>query len=123
MLADSDKKGKLRQECVDFFFNMAQSTGTLWENSDPYGSLDHGFASYAANLLVRYISGFIAAHGKKLLFTEATEKIDCAIRIPVGDEELLFERKGGKENLRIPQGYECVRQADERGKVRSEAVV
>ncbi len=106
MLARSDKRTQLRQECVDFFYGMAQKTGTLWENDNPCGSLDHGFASYAANLLVGYVSGFAGVHGHKILFTEAAEKIDCRIRIPVGKEELVFERADGVEKVRIPQGYE-----------------
>ena len=106
MLAESDKRARIRQECVDFFYGMAQQTGTLWENDNPCASLDHGFASYAANLLVCYVSGFRGVHGKKILFTEPAEKIDCRIRIPVGEGELIFERKQGKERVSIPQGYE-----------------
>ncbi len=106
MLAKSDRRTQLRQECVDFFYNMAKKTGTLWENDNPCGSLDHGFASYAANLLVGYVSGFAGVHGNKILFMDAAEKIDCRIRIPVGKDELVFERTNGIEKVLIPRGYE-----------------
>ena len=36
------------QECKDFFTQMAQLTGTLWEHSRLSASLNHGFASVAA---------------------------------------------------------------------------
>ena len=34
-----------------FFGAMCDLTGTLWENKEPVGSLDHGFASYVATVL------------------------------------------------------------------------
>ncbi len=36
------------QESAEFCGNMARTTGTLWEYKQGCGSLDHGFASYAA---------------------------------------------------------------------------
>ena len=35
-------------ECRDFFLDMAEMTGTLWEHSKLNASLNHGFASVAA---------------------------------------------------------------------------
>lgn len=37
----------------DFFGNMERLTGTLWENRSIHGSLDHGFASYAAAAMMK----------------------------------------------------------------------
>ncbi len=37
----------------DFFGRMEQLTGTLWENRAVHGSLDHGFASYAAVAMMK----------------------------------------------------------------------
>lgn len=42
-----NEKGKALQSVKGFFGNMANDTGTLWENRHVTGSLDHGFASYA----------------------------------------------------------------------------
>lgn len=39
---------KLLEDIKGYFGYMAKSTETLWENSEPHGSLNHGFASYAA---------------------------------------------------------------------------
>lgn len=40
-------------ECEDFFGGMAQKTGTLWENRTLKGSCNHGFASYAAVVMLK----------------------------------------------------------------------
>ena len=43
---------ELTKKCVsEFFLNMCDTTHTLWECREPWGSLDHGFASYVATLL------------------------------------------------------------------------
>lgn len=54
MLLDENKLySKLIDESKDYFLYMAERTGTLWENTGDYASCNHGFASYAAPMLVR----------------------------------------------------------------------
>ncbi len=48
MLVEMGEKELLLKDVKAFFGGMAKDTGTLWENKDKNGSLDHGFASYAA---------------------------------------------------------------------------
>lgn len=51
--------GEYRQvlaECRAFFTQMAELTGTLWEHSRLNASLDHGFASVAANYILESTS-------------------------------------------------------------------
>lgn len=47
------------EECRQFFYGMAEKTNTLWEHSKASCSLNHGFASVAANYILE------AYHGKK----------------------------------------------------------
>lgn len=48
---------KVLDETIDFFYKMAKATGTLWEHDSVHGSLNHGFASYSANLIFEAITG------------------------------------------------------------------
>ena len=51
-LLDRIGDASLTEKCVkEFFLKMCDTTGTLWECREPHGSLDHGFASYAATVL------------------------------------------------------------------------
>ena len=43
---------QLLHECTDYFYYMAERTGTLWENTTDYASCNHGFASYASVFLL-----------------------------------------------------------------------
>lgn len=45
-------------ESLDYFSGMAEKTGTLWEKDFPMASCNHGFASVAAVLLLRCITGY-----------------------------------------------------------------
>ena len=45
---------KVLEEIKSFFGGMAKLTGTLWEHNDVQrGSLNHGFASFAAVAVLR----------------------------------------------------------------------
>lgn len=105
ILAENGMKGKISTECLQYFYHMAVKTGTLWENDKPTASLDHCFASYAANLIVDYMIGFKALHGNEILFSKAACSMDCEIHIPVGEELLIYKRINGVEKMVIPNGY------------------
>ena len=105
MMNEYGDKNKIAEDCEDYFYNMAQVTGTLWEKDNLYASLNHGFASYAANLLVDYLTGYRGRQGKKLLFTKPATDMDCNLRLPLDNGVLRFERKDGKTVRVCPEGY------------------
>ena len=52
MLSRPELHQQLLTEIKGYFENMANLTGTLWENEDINGSLNHGFASFIAKVLL-----------------------------------------------------------------------
>ncbi len=97
MLREHGYWEKCADECIRFFDKMAVLTGTLWENNSVFGSLNHGFASYVANLLVEYLSGFrYDTRERKAHFVGAGRGGDCCIRIPTKNGELRYTRCAGK---------------------------
>ena len=52
LLSEAGLFREVFDETIDYFYKMATLTGTLWEYDCIYGSLDHGFASFIAVLLV-----------------------------------------------------------------------
>ncbi|MBP5216578.1 MAG: hypothetical protein J6038_01930, partial [Bacilli bacterium] len=56
ILLEAGYPEKVIEEAVAFFLPMAEQTGTLWEHSFAYGSLNHGFASYITVLLFKAIT-------------------------------------------------------------------
>ena len=42
---------RVLDECLDYFYEMAKKTGTLWEHNRPTASCNHGFASVAAVII------------------------------------------------------------------------
>ena len=55
ILLDDGENEKLLKEIRDFFLEMAETTGTLWENMTDYASCCHGFASFVAYVLNKII--------------------------------------------------------------------
>lgn len=51
ILTQYQLKDQCLREMEDYFYYMAEKTGTLWENTFDCASCNHGFASYAAYLI------------------------------------------------------------------------
>lgn len=52
-LFEIGQKEKLLSELVDYFYPMAEKTGTLWELNDSKSSLNHGFTSIVATWILK----------------------------------------------------------------------
>lgn len=42
---------QIKEEIVDYFYEMAVKTGTLWEHESPWASLNHGLTSVLLNII------------------------------------------------------------------------
>ena len=99
-------------EIQDYFFSMADRTGTLWEHMGNYASCDHGFASYIGHVLYRDILGIakIDRRNKEITLRFSDIVLEhCLGTIPVGDEAVSLEwkRSGNKieYSIQLPKGY------------------
>jgi len=103
---------QLMNEIQDYFYAMAQSTGTLWENMGAQASCNHGFASYIGHVLYRDVLGVsridYLAREITIQFTDS-ELMECNGAIPIDGNaiELMWNRVGNQINYRIktPPGY------------------
>ena len=83
------ERERVIRESLDYFSDMAEKTGTLWENDSPSASCNHGFASVAAVLLLRCLTGY-----------ETVEN-----GAPVFDKNFTFPKKYGvKVTFSYPDG-------------------
>ena len=99
-------------ESKGYCLKMARTTGTLWENDDPSGSCNHGFASHVAHLLCRDALGVrkietVRKPAVTLLLGDLPLQW-CRGRIPVGADFVTVEwwKAGGKLHyrVRVPAG-------------------
>lgn len=65
LLMREQKKVELLNECVRYFYDMTQKTGTLWENNTASASCDHGFASYVSRFIIYALFGFDVLYPEK----------------------------------------------------------
>ena len=106
-LLRNGRKAQVIDECKDFFYFMAQRTGTLWEHSYASGSLNHGFASFAVNLIIECVTGFIEADNITKTIYLAKPAIDCnvKVKIPVAEDYFTIQIKDGNIVTDQPKGY------------------
>lgn len=57
-LCNEGEYQRVIRESLDYFSKMADQTGTLWENGSAVASCNHGFASVAAVLMLRCMTGY-----------------------------------------------------------------
>lgn len=100
------RTARILDESKQFFYFMAERTGTLWENNKPEGSLNHGFAAYAANVIIEAVTGIsdydAATNSLKVIDPEV--KMDCRASIPFKGDRIVVDFKGDNRKISFPQG-------------------
>lgn len=105
-------QSQLLEEIQDYFYYMAERTGTLWENTSPHASCNHGFASYIGHVLYRDVLGISNIDYLKKEVTIRFTGInldECSGSIPVGDDviDLKWKLADGKivYSLNVPDDF------------------
>lgn len=98
-------------ECKEFFYFMAQRTGTLWEHSYPYGSLNHGFASVAANYIIECTTGLadIDFSNKTVTVITPVKGFFVNAKVPTPDGFIEISSNNGDIDFCLPEGYKLIR--------------
>ncbi|MDR1676178.1 MAG: hypothetical protein LBR86_06905 [Tannerella sp.] len=103
---------QLLPEIQDYFFAMADRTGTLWEHMHNDASCNHGFAAYIGHVLYRDVLGIhhidYAAKTVTIRFTDIVLEA-CSGSIPVEDKviRLSWTRSGDviRYSVFVPEGF------------------
>jgi alpha-L-rhamnosidase len=103
---------QLLPEIQNYFYSMADLTGTLWEHMQHEASCNHGFASYIAHVLYRDVLGIshINYAGKEITIRFTDILLDhCSGSIPIEDDAVTLKwvRSGNRIRyaLSLPEGY------------------
>ena len=97
-------------ECRGYFLFMARRTGTLWEHDSVYASCDHGFAAFAACLLVTAFTGIVGIDGKRrIVLTEKGVTVfpaDGYVSLPYAGGFIKVTVKDGVREVEMPEGWQ-----------------
>lgn len=100
---------QVADECVDYFYKMAQATGTLWEFDSTYASLTHCFASYIGNILVEIYSGItLVSMKEKKVYRSGFAPIlgkDFEFSLPTPDGAILVRSEKRELTLVLPKNW------------------
>lgn len=112
LLSQAGRNSQILNEQIDYLLNMADTTGTLWENDTPSASTNHGFASHAVHTYFRDVLGFynVDRINRKVTVKLADLPLEfCEGQIPTPDGPIrLSWKKSGTTfdyDLKIPDGW------------------
>lgn len=93
---------RVDKESIDYFYYMAEKTGTLWEYQGVEASCNHGFTSVICCYIVEFVFGFcgFSVKDKSLIFKNDVKlNVNAKITLPVGKGNLVIEVKDGKRSI------------------------
>lgn len=113
ILSRAGRCQQILDESFDYLLYMVDRTGTLWENTTPTASCNHGFASHIVHTLYRDILGIYAIDtvGKRVVYRFTDVDLPtCSGEIPTPDGPVtLTWRKEGSALVvqhTEPAGYQ-----------------
>jgi hypothetical protein len=112
LLSRAGLSRQILEESIAYLLYMADRTGTLWENTEPSASCDHGFASHIVHTLYRDVLGIrqIDRLGHRVSVQFNDVPLDyCQGMLPTPDGPVrLHWRKTADKieyQLHVPAGY------------------
>lgn len=108
-LARNGFASSVAQQCKGYFLYMAERTGTLWENDTTHASCNHGFASYAANILIMGLCGIRLVTNKKIYTVPTEYTVDCEVGFPTADGYVVVKVANGVREIVAPDGFEIIK--------------
>lgn len=102
-LLSEDEGIRARRECTDYFYYMAQRTGTLWEYQSTEASCNHGFTSVICAVIAEFLfgyRGFSAKYGAAYFSGAFAADTEAELTVPVGDGELHILLRDGRREIR-----------------------
>ena len=107
ILVNNGQTNKFLDEAKDYYYNMAKVTKTLWEHSELTCSLNHGFNSYVANLIVESLTGFTSVDelNYKIHIKDVSYITDYDIKIPCKEGYIHIYSKDQERCINYPKKY------------------
>ncbi len=101
-LLSKEKYDVVKAETIDYFYYMAERTGTLWEHQSTEASCDHGFTSVICVFIAQMLFGYLGYSEKEkaiLIKNSFLKTLDSSIKIPVLDGYLEIKTLNGKRTI------------------------
>ncbi len=91
-LCDLEEYDRVLKESVDYFHEMVEKTGTIWEHDLPSASCNHGFASVVAVLIARCLTGYERTSEGKPVFKAGKRASEYTAKIEFDYEGVDYEK-------------------------------
>lgn len=107
---------KVISDIKGYFLKMASFTGTLWEYDDietikKYGSMNHGFASFAGVALVYALAGIRKIdYIKKFVYVDKSylSNTNYSLQVGTDDGAICVTERDGEKVVKLPDGWNAI---------------
>ena len=102
LMCDYGLFAEVIREITEYFYTMAETTGTLWEHVFMSGSLNHGCASYIGVLLFKALTGFTHINEEGVYqFSDDFAGTDCRFLVTTNTGRMSIEIKNGERSIQL----------------------
>jgi alpha-L-rhamnosidase len=110
ILLDYAFLSEVEEETLDYFYQMAKNTGTIWEHDSPAASLNHGLTSCLLNILLEAYLGVkeINHHGHYLVMRQKVLPKDASYQIDTPYGPIEIQNNCGKISIKKPDIYQII---------------
>ena len=108
-LLSKEKYDVVKDETIDYFYYMAERTGTLWEHQSTEASCNHGFTSVICVFIAQMLFGYLGYSEKEnAIFIKKSflKSLDSSIKIPVLDGYLSIQTLNGERTIKNQTKFE-----------------
>ena len=98
---------QVKDELVEYFYNMANITGTLWEHDSTFASLNHGLTSVILNIITEIYFGLVEYNfiDKYVVIRDKVVNEVCSLKLKTNDGEIIVKNKDGRLMISVPSTY------------------
>ncbi|HMM00065.1 MAG TPA: hypothetical protein PKC96_01825 [Bacilli bacterium] len=110
ILLDYSYLFQVEDETINYFYRMADLTGTIWEHDSPTASLNHGLTSCLLNILLEAYLGIkeINHHGHYLVMRSKALPKNAAYEIDTSYGPITISNNHGKISIIKPDIYQII---------------
>ena len=98
---------QVKEEIVEYFYNMSKITGTLWEHDNTFASLNHGLTSVILNIISEIYFGLVDYNFKEkyLIIRNNVIEEKCVLKLHSIDGDIIINNQSGELKVETPSSY------------------
>ena len=107
ILLENNEIELVKREVVDYFYKMANITGTIWEHDSTFASLNHGLTSIVLNIICQIYFGLVSIdfNLKEIILKREVLNENCIFKFNSEEGMIVIENNNGVVKVTKPNNF------------------